>query len=291
VPPKSLVGDWKVLFVPSLVASLVAANQKNCHATGVKGEEDTSGIASKLHPQFLHLGERRNLKRIDVGRAKLRPALSQQVCVGDYLTPQLGFQPGELCGEIVIKLYIPFHWELLFHTWNVFHLWNDIKRNNGNRLLSSAVFGTLSTELFGMVHACLPTAYRHGRRTGGFRLRQLGWAVMVTSITPITLLMSATRGIIPKLPEELLVRKHAHDESQEPSRDHPDGRDGHVEQGLSPGPGSADPPDDPPEDGAADCGKDEKEPEDDTHDGGLSKKRGNAWLLLRRATPLSIFFA
>ncbi len=84
-----------MLFVPSLVASLVAANQKNRHTTGVKGEEDTPGITSKLHPQFLHVGERQILKRIDVGSTELRPALSQQVCMGDYLIPQLDFQPGE----------------------------------------------------------------------------------------------------------------------------------------------------------------------------------------------------
>jgi hypothetical protein len=52
----------------------------------------------------------------------------QQVCMRDYFGPLIGFQIGEPSRETIIKLYISFHWELLFQTPNIFP-----ERNNANR--------------------------------------------------------------------------------------------------------------------------------------------------------------
>jgi hypothetical protein len=50
--------------------------------------------------------------------------------MGDNLTPQIGLQIGKPCREIIIKLYIPFQWELLFHTVNIFPAWHNVNRND-----------------------------------------------------------------------------------------------------------------------------------------------------------------
>ena len=57
--------------------------------------------------------------------------LPHQVCMGDYLVPQIVLQPGKPCGKIIIELYIPFPWELLFHTVNIFLEWNHVNQNDG----------------------------------------------------------------------------------------------------------------------------------------------------------------
>ena len=47
------------------------------------------------------------------------------------LVPQIVLQPGKPCGKIIIELYIPFPWELLFHTVNIFPEWNHVNQNDG----------------------------------------------------------------------------------------------------------------------------------------------------------------
>jgi hypothetical protein len=108
MPPKPLVGDGKVLFVPTFVAPLVAADQQDCHPARIKSEEHSPGITPELHPQFLHIGEFGILQRINIRSAKPGSMLPQQVRMGGNLTPQVGILVSEPCREIVIKLYIPF---------------------------------------------------------------------------------------------------------------------------------------------------------------------------------------
>jgi acyl carrier protein len=74
-----------------------------------------------LVPAFIGI-----LQRIDVGPAKLRPTLPQQVGMGDDFIPQVGVQTHKPFSESFIKLYVPFHRASPFHVRNIFHPWHVV---------------------------------------------------------------------------------------------------------------------------------------------------------------------
>ena len=127
MPAKAFVGDRKVLLVSAFIAPLVAADEQNGRPVGIEREKDSPRIATELNPQFLHVGERGPLQRIDIGPSELRPMLPQQVGMRDDFVSQVGLQASEPSLEIVIELDIPFHWAPPLLGRNIFRLRYSIK--------------------------------------------------------------------------------------------------------------------------------------------------------------------
>jgi hypothetical protein len=67
------------LLVPPALACLISADQQNCSASWIEGEQDTVGSSSVLGAQFLHVGVLRGRYRVHVGPAKRRRKASKQV--------------------------------------------------------------------------------------------------------------------------------------------------------------------------------------------------------------------
>lgn len=72
------VGDWDRLFVPTVVARLVAAEQKYRGATGIERVEDAVRAARMLNSQFTHVAVARGLDAGRVRHFENRPGGLQQ---------------------------------------------------------------------------------------------------------------------------------------------------------------------------------------------------------------------
>src|SRR6267154_2569854 len=97
----------KLLVLPAL-ARFVPADQQNCRAPRVEGEQHTVGPSSVLNAQFLHVGVLRGGYRVYMRPAQRRAETSKQV----YLSPYVhlfGFaQTFPPRSKFICKLYFPF---------------------------------------------------------------------------------------------------------------------------------------------------------------------------------------
>src|SRR6266853_6519007 len=96
------------LLVPPAFARFVPADQQNCRAPRVEGEQHTVGPSSVLNAQFLHVGVLRGGYRVYMRPAQRRAETSKQV----YLSPYVhlfGFaQTFPPRSKFICKLYFPF---------------------------------------------------------------------------------------------------------------------------------------------------------------------------------------
>jgi|ERR1700738_973809 hypothetical protein len=103
-----VIGYRYKFLVPTTLARLISADQQNCSASPIEGEQDTVGPTSVLNPQFLHVGVLRGRYGVRMGSAERRPEAAKQV----YLRPYVhlfGFaQTLPPRPKFICKLYFPF---------------------------------------------------------------------------------------------------------------------------------------------------------------------------------------
>jgi len=96
------------LLVPLALARLISADQQNCSASRIEGEQDTVGSSSVLNAQFLHVGVFRGRYGVHMGPAERRTKAAKEV----YLRPYVHlFGLGQTISpraKFIRKLYFPF---------------------------------------------------------------------------------------------------------------------------------------------------------------------------------------
>src|SRR6266403_1753807 len=96
------------LLVPPALARFVPADQQNCSAPRVEGEQHTVGPSSVLNAQFLHVGVLRGRYGVHVRPTQRRPEAAKEV----YLRPYVHlFGLGQAIpprAKFIRKLYFPF---------------------------------------------------------------------------------------------------------------------------------------------------------------------------------------
>jgi len=103
VKPFVCDGDQS-LIEPSLIcAALVAADQQNCLALGVKGERYAPHLAGPGKPQVLHVGVLRALQGIHCWPPQAGTKIPQQQGVRQQLVLQALRQGCELNSKVVVK--------------------------------------------------------------------------------------------------------------------------------------------------------------------------------------------
>src|SRR6266480_1857003 len=102
------IGYRHRLLVPTTLTRLISADQQNCSASRIEGEQDTVGSSSVLNAQFLHVGVFRGRYGVHMGPAERRTKAAKQV----YLSPYVhlfGFaQISPPPPKFICKLYFPF---------------------------------------------------------------------------------------------------------------------------------------------------------------------------------------
>ena len=77
--PKQPVRDGYICVVPTVIAGLVAGDQKDCRAPGVEGVQHTQWVAAGLGAQFAHLGKPGRLHLGAEGKSEIGPAFHEQI--------------------------------------------------------------------------------------------------------------------------------------------------------------------------------------------------------------------
>jgi hypothetical protein len=102
------IGYRNKLLVPTAPPCFVSADQQNCSASRIEGEQYTVGAAPVLNPQFLHVGVLRGRYGVHMGPAQCRAEAPKQVYLGPHIY-LLGFgQTVPPSAEFIRKLYFPF---------------------------------------------------------------------------------------------------------------------------------------------------------------------------------------
>src|SRR5262249_16645767 len=108
VLPVNFVRQRNHVLVPADITRLVAADQKQAHARGIKNQQDPVGPSGVLNPQFFQVVAG-TVDAIGVRPPKTRPALAQKL---HDVTNRILFVGGQMVpprAELISEFDLPFH--------------------------------------------------------------------------------------------------------------------------------------------------------------------------------------